>query len=178
MQQEIPMSQIRPRPVYAPNTPLADLCTAELFVVASSRLWPLPFLDPARVHPDWRQGFACAGIGKDGVESFDALLHILATAAPQGLDVRCPRCAHLGEDEGRLLQLTSLFQQRRGDDATAILGDWLPPSAARIAVASAQRFATALTSSRLRIPHRHAEAATVHLLAPSAHASRGLALVQ
>mgnify|MGYP001606198170 FL=1 len=172
------MLPTRPRPVYAPNTPLADLRTAELFTVSSLRLWALPCKDPAGVHPDWREGFARAGIGEDGAASFDALFRIVVATALRSLDVRCLRCARLGADEAWLLQLTSLFQQRRGNDAAAILGDWLPPAAMRIAVVPAQHFAAALAGRGLLIPYRHAEAATVHLHGLSAHAAPGLALVQ
>jgi hypothetical protein len=45
-------------------------------------------------------------------------------------------------------------------------------------VAPAERFAVDLAASGLHPPYRHAEAATLHLLAPEAHAARGLALVQ
>jgi hypothetical protein len=172
------MSPARPRPVYASNTPLAELCTAELFVMSSLRLWVLPYTDPAGRHPDWRHGFARAGIAEAGADGFDALFQIVASTARRSLDVRSPRCTRLGEDEAWLLQLTSLLQQRRSLDTAAILGDWLPSAAVRMAMEPAERFAASLTERGLHLPYRHAEAAASHLLAPSAHAARGLALVQ
>jgi hypothetical protein len=172
------MSPACPRPVYAANTPLAELRTAELFVVAALRLWVLPYREPAGPHPDWRQGFVCAGIADEGAAGFDALFRIIAATALRPLDVRCRRCAHLGDDEAWLLQIVSLLQQQRRPDAMAILGEWVPPACVRIALAPAEQFAVGLAARSLTLPHRHAEAASAHLLAPSAHASRGLALVQ
>jgi hypothetical protein len=178
MAEEFRMSPARPRPVYASNTALAALCTAELFVVSSLRLWVLPYTDPAGQHPDWRHGFARAGIAETGADGFDALFRIVASMARRSLDVRCPRCARLGGDEAWLLQLASLLQQRHSLDAAAILGDWLPLATVPMAMAPAERFAVGLTERGLHLPYRHAEAATAHLLAPSAHAARGFALVQ
>lgn len=167
-----------PQPVYAPDMPVADLRTAELFVVALLRLWILPGTDPAGIHPDWRQGCVRAGIAAEGVAAFDALFRVVAVAALRTLDVRCLRCARLGGDEAWLLQFLSMVQQRREDDAAGILGNWLPPAAVRLAMAPARQFAMALAAHGLHVPRRHAEAAVVDRLAPFAHAARGLTLVQ
>ena len=168
----------QPQPVYAANTPLEELGAAELLLVASARLASLPYRDPTGSHPDWRPDFVRAGIDDDGIPAFDALFQIMAATARRSLDVRCLRCAYLGEDEAWLLQLVGLLQRGDSANAAAILADWLPPAAARIALAPAHDLALVMAEGDLRIPHRHAEAAIVHRLAPAAHASRGLALVQ
>jgi hypothetical protein len=172
------MRTARPTPVYAVNEPLADLRTAELFVVSSLRLWVLPHRDPTGIHPDWRGGFVAADIDDFGAPAFDQLFQIVAAAARRSLDVRCQRCARLGGDEGFLLQLLSLLQRERTEAAAAILGDWLPPAAARLALLPAKGFAAALMEGGLSIPVRHAEAASADYLGAAAYADRGLALVQ
>ncbi len=168
----------RPTPVYAANEPLADLRTAELFVVSSLRLWVLPHRDPTGIHPDWRGGFVAAGIDDVGVPAFDGLFQIVAAAARRSLDVRCLRCARLGEDEGFLLQLLSLLQRERAVAANAILGDWLPPAAARMALLPARGFAMALADGGIAIPLRHVEAASADHVGAAGYSDRGLALVQ
>lgn len=168
----------RPTSVYAVNEPLADLRTAELFVVSSLRLWVLPHRDPTGIHPDWRGGFVAAGIDDVGAPAFDQLFRIVAAAACRSLDVRCLRCARLGEDEGFLLQLMSLLQRERIAAASAILADWLPSAAARMALLPARGFALALVDAGLPIPVRHAEAASADYLGASGCSDRGLALVQ
>ncbi len=166
-----------PRPVYPPDTPLRDLATAELFVVCSLRLWVLAYRDPEGETTDWRRGFVHAGIDVAGANGFDALFRIVAAMARRSLDVRCPLAAHLGRDEAWLLRLVSLLQRLRIAESEAILGDWLPPGAARGALAPAQKFAWALAASGLPVPLRHCEAASLERLTPMAHGARGLALV-
>ncbi len=166
-----------PQTVYAANTPLEELGAAELLLVASARIASLPYRDPTGSHLDWRLDFVRAGIDDNGIPAFDALFQIMAAVARRSLDVRCLRCARLGEDEAWMLQLIGLLQRGDTGSAAAILADWLPPAAARIAVAPAHDLALAMFEVNLRIPHRHAEAAIVRRLAPAAHATRGLALV-
>jgi hypothetical protein len=172
------MHPSRPQPVYAANTPLIELGEAELLLVSTARLSALPYRDPTGTHPDWRPDFVRAGIEDDGVPSFEALFQIMAATALRPLDVRCLRCGYLGEDEAWLLQLVGLLQRGDAVAAAAILADWLPPAAVRIALAPAQDLALTLAEGGFRLPHRHAEAAEIHRLAPAAHATRGLALVQ
>lgn len=157
------MQLCRPQPAYPQDTPIAELRTAELFVLVAVRLWAAPHRDPGRTHPDWRGSFAAAGIDKIGLPGFDALLRILATTALAPLDVRCARCAKLGEDEAWLLQLVSLLQRDRMVEAAAILQQWLPRAGARIALAYAVEFAAAMAGAGLAVPHRPAGvAATIH----------------
>ena len=163
-----------PLPVYAGRTPLAELQTAELFVVMSLRLWVAAHRDPTSVALGWRTGFDAAGLDDAGRDAFDALFRTVAATASRSLDVRCPRCGELGEDEGRLLQLLSLLQRRRPGEAAAILSDWMPNAARRLAFVAAQGFAVSLLEGGLAIPLRHAEAGSV----VRAGADRGLALVQ
>lgn len=171
------MFPARPSPVYAAETPLAELRTAELFVTTTLRLWVLPHTKPEGDHPEWWQGFLRLGVDAGGMAGFDTLLRLVATSARRTLDVRCPRCAKLGADEAWLLQMLSLLQRGQEAQAMAILADWLPPAGARIALAPAESLAAALTQAGLSLPHRHAEAATIHRLTPAGHAIRGLTLV-
>lgn len=167
-----------PELAYAPNTAVAELRTAEMFVVSTLRLWAAPHRAPDEEHSDWRTGCRAAGIEHRGVPAFDTLLRIVVTATRRPLDIRCARCPHLGEDEAWMLQLVSALQCNRRDEAETILGVWLPPAAARMAMLPAMGFALALAGGGLVIPLRHREAAQVERLAPAAHAQRGLALVQ
>jgi hypothetical protein len=170
---EARLSDPRLSSVYADDAPLAELGTAELLVVASLRLWALPFKYPRESHPDWRAGFCAAGIEDEGAPAFDILFRIVLQSAKRPLDVRCPCCAQLGKDEAWLLQLASLLQRERLEEAAGVLAEWLPPAALRMAMLPAKSFADALSAGRLRIPLRHASAA-----ARASYADRGLALVQ
>lgn len=172
------MSDPCPLPAYSQDVALAELRTAELFVVASARLWVAPLSEPHRAHPDWRQGFRAAAIDGMGFHGFDTLFTIVANAAQRSLDIRSPRRPTLGADEVRLLLLIGLLQTERRDDAAAILDEWLPPAAARAALPAAAAFAQSLALSRLWIPSRPGIEAGEQVHVAAVYANRGLVLVQ
>jgi hypothetical protein len=62
--------------------------------------------------------------------------------------------------------------------AAAILSDWLPLAATRMALRPAERLAAALNACGLVGPHRHAEATSFAQGGGAGHADRGLQLVQ
>lgn len=150
----MPMQFIEPS--YPANTDVAALRTAELFGMAALRLWAAPYREPELAHPDWRDGFAAAGIGCGGLGGFDTLMLVVTSAATRPLDVRCLRCAKLGQDEGLFLQLLASLQQQRADLAAAVLGQWLPPAAQRMALEPAQALADAMAEAGLLLPRRRA----------------------
>ncbi len=59
------MQLCRPQPAYPQDTPINELRTAELFVLAAVRLWAAPHRDPGKTHPDWRGSFVAAGHRQD-----------------------------------------------------------------------------------------------------------------
>lgn len=160
-------------PVYAAGTALVDLGTAELFVVTVLRLWADP-APPA----DWPGGFRAAGAAAEGAPAFGLLMWIVGGAARRPLDVRERHCPELGRDEGMLLRLISLLQRDRAAEAAAVLAEWLPPAAVRLAAREAQTLSAALADAGLVVPLRHAEAAAAFRLAACAHATPGLVLLQ
>jgi hypothetical protein len=162
------MPPYRPRLVYRSDVQLAELRVAELFIVTLLRLWTAPHRAPAASHPDWRDGFAAAGMGRDGFDAFDALFRIVLAAARRPLDLRCRHSARLGADEAWFLQLVMLLQRARRAEAAAILADWLPPAAARMALMPALGFAGALAAAGIAVPLRHSEAAEIHRRVPAA----------
>lgn len=167
-----------PEPLHPAETPMAALRTAELFVVASARLWVAGLRDPEGNHPDWQPGFRAAAIEAYGAAGFDGLFTIVAGNAARGLDIRCPRCPRLGGDEAHLLHLLGLLQQQRNDGAAAMLADWLPPAAARAALPAAEAFAHGLAGSGLWIATAPRSAASLQTRIAAAYANRGLVLVQ
>jgi hypothetical protein len=148
------MQLCRPEPAYPTNAPIEELRTPELFVLAALRHWVAPQRDPGGTHGDWRGAFEAASIEDTAAPSFDSFLRILGTAALAPLDVRCVKCARLGEDEAWMLQLVSLMQRDRVIEAAAILDHWLPRATARIAFAHVGSFAAAMAGARLVVPHR------------------------
>jgi hypothetical protein len=130
---------------YAEDAPLDRLCTAELLLVTSLRLFAAAHCEPDAGH-DWRGGLAAAA------PAFEALFGIVAITAWRPLDVRCRHCQHLGQDEARLLQIVGLLQHGRMFAARDVLAVWLPPAAARLAILPAKALAAALACDKLFVP--------------------------
>jgi hypothetical protein len=170
------MSEHRLHQAYVTDAHLIELRTAEIFVVASVRLWAAPYRDPAGDHPGWQNGFAAARISGDGVTGFDTLFRILVAGHRRCLDVRCLRCGRLGQDEALMFELVGLLQQIRIDGALAILSEWLPPAAVHMALLPAQRFAAALAEAGLVIPDYRPAMPRLATYA-MAHGDRGFALI-
>jgi hypothetical protein len=156
-----------PLPVYSTKTYLQELCTPEIFVVMIIRLRAAAERDPLGTHVDWRQGMAAAGVTLEGADGFDNFMQLLTVIMRLPLDVRSMHCRCLGEGEAWLLQVISMLQHERYGAAEQILGRWLPPGVARIAVQHMHDFAHALTSTRLIVPLRHCEAALLNTLVRS-----------
>jgi hypothetical protein len=151
-----------PLPVYSTKTYLQELCTPEIFLVMIIRLRAAAERDPLGAHVDWRQGMAAAGVTLEGAEGFEKFMQLLTVIVRWPLDVRSMHCRCLGEGEAWLLQVISLLQHDSYGMAEQILGRWLPPGVARIAVQHMHSFAHALTSTRLVVPLRHCEVALLN----------------
>ncbi|NIJ42983.1 hypothetical protein FHS78_003291 [Parvibaculum indicum] len=165
-----------PPPTYPADTPLSDLKTPELLLTTTLRLFAEAWRRPGEDCPDWRGGLLSAGLPVWGTSAFDGLINMVAAATRRPLDVRCPRSKVLSMDEGRLLQVVSLFQHGQPEPAKAALGAWLPPAAQRMAAVPAEAFARALKESGLVVPMRRDPVGrpAAYLI----HANPGLQLVQ
>jgi hypothetical protein len=165
-----------PAPTYSAKTLLSELLTPEIFVVLLIRLRVAAQYDPASMPDDWRAGLRAAGVTCEGADAFDMLMHLFGSVLHLPLDVRSLRCGGLGQGEALLLQALSLLQHARYDAAEAMLSQWLPPGASRIAAQQAQRFGRALAVVNLVIPMRHSEAAHMDFARQSTF-DRGVALL-
>jgi hypothetical protein len=172
------MSFVRPA-AYPPNAPVADLRTAELFVLCAVRLWVARFRDPAengvRASRDLERGFAAAAVADQGLVGLCRFFDVVVATVQKPLDMRCLKCPALGEDEGLLLQAVSLLQHGPGAEAATVLREWLPPAALRLALRELAELAGALMDAGLVLPRRHAEAAFTG--SPVVCTDRGVALV-
>jgi hypothetical protein len=137
---------------YAADALVEELGAAALLLVAALRLYAAQSRDPAGDHPDWRDGFRVAAIAECAIPALNALFKIISVAALRPLDVRCPHCRFLGEDEANFLRLEGLLQRAQTDAAAAILAGWLPNSAARMAMLPAQGLANAMVRGGFIVP--------------------------
>jgi hypothetical protein len=167
----------RPTATYVVDTAIAALSPVELFVICVTRLWVQHHRHTQTFPAEWRDGFTHMEIERESEAGFDQLFQCIATAAIRKLDIRCRRCAHLGEDEGWLLQLVHLLQCDRRVEAIAILSDWLSPTAVPLAIGQALAFARGLAARGLQMPLHQTDTATAHPSGPVHHAGCSSALI-
>lgn len=141
----------RPCRTAEPDVEIETLSFPEQFLVWSVRAWVDGYKAGTGRAALLREGFALAGVA-DGWLVIEELMSIVAATAKRPLDVRCLACRTLGEDEGPLLSAVAGLQQDSEVPAVVIVADWLPPSAARAALALLTRLAGELFQAGLRLP--------------------------
>lgn len=170
-------------PPYAPDMPIAELRTAEAFLVTTLRLWLAERSQEAKAPQgpgsmDWRSGFMAAGLEEDAAPDFDMALRILHAGAQPPLALRDFRHPCLAADEMRLLSVFGHLQ--RGDIGAALteLQYRLPTKSLRWMLRYARSAAGAMAVRGLVLPDRSLPtAAIVHRASPAAFVDRGAALL-
>ena len=170
-------------PPYAPEMSVAELRTAEAFLVTTVRLWLAERTNGAKAPRargavDWRSGFMAAGLEEDAAPDFDMALRILHAGAQPVLALRDFRHPRLTADEARLLSVFGHLQ--RGDLGAALteLQYRLPTKSLRWMLRYARSAAGAMNVRGLILPDRSLPtAAIVHRASPAAFVDRGAALL-
>jgi hypothetical protein len=165
-------------PPYAPDMPVAELRTAEAFLVTTLRLWAGEKASGAKTPRDWRSGFLAAGLEEDAAPDFDMALRILHAGAQPPLALRDFRHPRLAADEARLLSVFGHLQ--RGDVGAALteLQYRLPTKSLRWMLRYARSAAGALAVRGLILPDRSLPGVGItHRASPAAFVDRGAALL-
>jgi hypothetical protein len=155
-------------PALATNGDVRALDTAEMLALATLRMWAAPHRQPGRQHPDWREGPRLVRLEEDAMEAFDVLMRLVVAAAHRTLDVRCPNCPALGEDEVVFLEMTRAAQAHPAT-ADAGLAAWLPAPAVRAARPFLAQFAAAMAARELWLPARLPDAGAGSAMPIAAH---------
>jgi hypothetical protein len=92
----------------------------------------------------------------EAVASLDALLCATARTAIRTIEVRCPRCPNLSDDEVYLLQAAAAAQHRDFDSARRHLQCWLPAPVADWALGPACGLGALFAEAGLVLPLRAA----------------------
>jgi hypothetical protein len=105
------MGQLIHLPIRSPAHPdrSADLDTAECVLLMSIRWWVAD--RKARVDPLLRLCQALGNAGaSDAAFSVDRLMEVIARHPRRQIEIHCPRCAAVSDDEKHLLHIASLAQ--------------------------------------------------------------------
>lgn len=145
------MSKIRPSTIPAefPYLPFS-----EKLMLWAIRLWVLETREADKDQEALRHGFKLAGV-PDAFFALDDFLCVISASATAQIDVGCPSCTKVSDDEHLLLGVISAWQQGHGkDQGTALLSSWLPLAAIRIIQDPASTLAHVLKCSGLIIRPR------------------------
>ncbi len=163
-----------PPSTYLDDMSLSHLNTAELLLTATVRLYAVQARGGDYTGLDWHEGLLSAGVRPCAVVAFGIVLDAIFSTSQKALDIRCPLCPDLGEDEGKILQVISLLQQQRFGEAHAILGNWLPPLEQSAMIAPTAHLALACAGHGLRVPWRSREEVVLEYFdAPCSHPGEG-----
>jgi len=110
------------------------LTTPENLIVLSIRVWVDALQTKKNPFVEIQKGFLSAGIPKASF-AFDELMLLTATTAIQSLDVRYLHCEGLGTGELNFISSIAFAQNGKLEWAFQRLSSWLPPAAARRALA-------------------------------------------
>ena len=114
------------------------LTTPENLIVLSIRVWVDALQTKKNPFVEIQKGFLSAGIPKASF-AFDELMLLTATTAIQSLDVRYLHCEGLGTGELNFISSIAFAQNRKLEWAFQRLSTWLPPAAARRALADERK---------------------------------------
>jgi hypothetical protein len=87
----------------------AALDVAERLLLSAIRWWVAAFRRAKDPLPQLCADMAAAGV-EDAAFSVDALMSVMVRSARRTIDIHCPRCSSLSEDEQRLLHAAGLAQ--------------------------------------------------------------------
>ena len=91
-----------------------------------------------------------------GAIALDTILRNTSVTATRYVNVRCPACEGLADDEARLLHATSAVQ-RPGNEHIAfeLLANWMKPAAVRLTMPAVLGLARTLVAEQHRLPLRY-----------------------
>jgi hypothetical protein len=142
----------------SPPTPYpdlaADLDKGETILLLAIRWWGESFREGEDPIPCLLEGLETAGTA-DAAFSIDGLMSIVARIARRPVDIRCPRCPRLSDDEKHLLRAASLAQNGDRDMTEKVLRTTLlSPQAAEFAFGPLEGLGEIFAQARLFLSRR------------------------
>ena len=119
------------------DPPVHDLPFAERLAIWAARVWVEAHCAGKTSCMRLDSLFQHAKL-EDCIGPFYSLFMLLAHGARRKLNIQCPCCRKLSDDERLLLVLITAHQQGQPEKADSVLRDWLQPAAVRQAAYPAQ----------------------------------------
>jgi len=133
---------------------------AEKMLFWSVRTWVQRLKREEAAEPLLAEAYGRLGMA-DAALTFDAAMSLLTASARRPIDVRCPSCPELSDDERLLAR--ALAAAQRGDEAGLwrLLAELMQPPGVRVGARQFQRLAQRFREARLVLPEAQAGAMEV-----------------
>lgn len=141
------------------------LAAPQQFLLWGLRIWVQGLKRRTDVGPTLREGFDLAGC-PEGVAALDRWLGAAALTARRSLDVRCPRCPAISQDEALLINCVAAAQDGRMACVVRTLCHFLDGDGPATALAAVQDLADALDGAAMAVAVLPGE-----VIRPAAHRS-------
>jgi len=132
---------------------MKDLVYPEQLTLWSMRFWSDGFRQNYSAYETLREAYfraKCPG----GLLSLDNFFSLVIAGHSRPVDVRCPCCAGVSNDEWRILQALALAQAGEGIQIRQLISHFLEPATVRIAEPIILQWAQQLKDSGLILPLR------------------------
>jgi|GEM_PF-2842699 len=120
------------------------------FLLWAMRTWVVAIRNGQPL-PEHLRGALDAARAPEALVELDATLGLIAAGTARPLDLRCPRCPWLSDDEMQLLRVAEALQAGKPGLARQRLDALLPPAAARLVLLPFARLAGRLRAAGLRV---------------------------
>jgi hypothetical protein len=160
------MGQVIAFPAHPTPCPgrVADLGFAESVLLGAIRCWVEAYRGGDDPVPRLRRGLKTTGTA-DAAFSIDALMTIVARTVRRPVEVHCPGCPNMSDDEKQLLYAASLAQAGASDIAEKVLRTTLlSAEGAAFAIGSLEGLGKLFTHAWLFLTRRTSTAQETHVL--------------
>lgn len=137
---------------FAEPSTFIELPFGEQLMLWAMRLWMRGLRDGMPDQTILRTGFKLAG-APDVHAALDGLMTVLTTAATDTIDIRCPHCPDISDDEHQLMDVIAGLQSP-GRGGSTLFACRLPPAARRTGMELAGHLAAVFSGAGLRIRPR------------------------
>ena len=152
-----------------PGVVFLELSFGEQIFLWGIRIWVSGYKNDTNVQDTLRLAYTHAGVPKAYTE-LNALMEMITIAAFGVMDVRCPSCRKVSDDELLLMSAIAAWQHGSSPyDGDIYLGYWAKPSTLRILRPIARTLATVLREGGILIRPRPW---SLNLLSPNRQKTR------
>jgi hypothetical protein len=132
---------------------LKDLFYPEQLTLWGIRIWSDGYRQNCSPYATLREAYQRAKCF-NGLMALDNLLTLVISGHSRAVDIRCPCCGGISDDEWRILQAIALVQAGKEEKVSQLISHFLEPATVRVAQSVIVSWAQELSDRSLVLPLR------------------------